>query len=60
VDGAGGWAPYCVLGAGVGRRESVDVMHGAGRRVSVACEVAQCAQFGAFRFVLTFCISAEF
>ena len=36
MDGAGGWAPYCVLGAGVGRRESVDVMHGAGRRVSVA------------------------
>jgi len=39
VDGAGGRAPYCVLGAGVGRRESVDVMHGAGRRGSVACEV---------------------
>ena len=36
VDGAGGWAPYCVLGAGVVRRESVDVMHGAGRRGSVA------------------------
>ena len=28
------------------------------RRDSVAWELAQCAQFSAFRFVLTFCISA--
>ena len=55
MGGAGGWAPCCVLGAGVGRRERFDVMHhGAGRRASVVCEVALCAQFSVFRFVLTF------
>jgi len=35
----GGWVPYCVLGTSVGRQGRVDVMNGAGRRDSVACEV---------------------
>ena len=35
-------------------REHVNVMHGAGHCGSGACEVAQCTQFGVFRFVLTF------
>ena len=51
---AGGWAPYCVLGAGVERRGCVGVVRGAGRRGSVACGVAQRAQLGAFTLVFTF------
>ena len=51
---AGGWAPYCVLGAGVERRRCVGVVRGAGRRGSVACGLAQCAHLGAFRLVFTF------
>jgi len=51
---AGGLAPYCVLGAAVGRRGCVGVVRGTGRRGSVACGVAQRAQLGAFRLVFTF------
>jgi len=51
---AGGWAPYCVLGAAVERRGCVGIVRGAGRRDFVACGVAQCAHLGAFRLVFTF------
>jgi len=37
AGGAGGWTPYCVLGAAVERRGCVGVVLGAGRRGSVAC-----------------------
>jgi len=48
--GAGGWAPYCVLGV-VG---SVSVLCAGPAAGAVACGVAQCAQLSAFRLVLTF------
>jgi len=53
AGGAGGWAPCCVLGVAVGGRGCVGVVRRAGRRGSVACALAQRAQPGAFRLVLT-------
>jgi len=52
LRGRGWWVG--VLGVAVGRRGCVGVVRGAGRRGSVACGVAQCAQLGAFRLVFTF------
>jgi len=51
---AGGWAPYCVLGAAVERRGCVGIVRGAGRRRSAACGLVQCAHLGAFRLLFTF------